>query len=137
MFAELQSTPDDTAESPFDANTESKEAKSENTLDVKEAVETAQKYLKQEQSDRLAQVQIVVYLSRVQCFNLLIDNTSKILNEDEGITKETSYSYFSCKTQVKANTEVLHGRSSYFPRHLTDIHLELPIYCPARRNLTV
>lgn len=114
MFAELQSTPDDTAGSFSDENIESKEAKNENTLDVKEAVETAQKYLKQEQSDRLAQVQIVVYLSRAQCFNLLIDNTSKILNEDEGITKETSYSYFTCKAQVKVNTEVLHGRTAAF-----------------------
>jgi hypothetical protein len=114
LFAELQSTPDDPTESLFDANTETKEAKSENTLDVKEAVETAQKYLKQEQSDRLAQVQIVVYLSRVQCFNLLIDNTSKILNEDEGITKETSYSYFTCKAQVKENTKVIHGRTVAF-----------------------
>ncbi|GAB5591474.1 rab32 [Umbelopsis nana] len=72
LFAELQSTPDDSTASPSSVNIEASAQNSEATLDVKEAVETAQKYLEPEQSDRLAQ----------------------ILYEDEGVVEDKNYIYF-------------------------------------------
>lgn len=83
-------------------NIEASAQNSEATLDVKEAVETAQKYLEPEQSDRLAQVH------NDHPYHTTGTSTSltqffKILYEDEGVVEDKNYIYFRNERKVTAN----------------------------------
>ncbi|CAO3677837.1 unnamed protein product [Umbelopsis ramanniana] len=72
LFAELQKTPDVNDNSPVNANYEVEGKEEKKPMNMKGAVETAQRYLEREKSDRLAQ----------------------ILEEDEDVTSEKNYNYF-------------------------------------------
>ncbi|KAI9286911.1 hypothetical protein BC943DRAFT_217199 [Umbelopsis sp. AD052] len=72
LFAELQKTSDERDDSPVNANYKPEGNEEQKPMDMKGAVETAQRYLEREKSDRLAQ----------------------ILEEDEDVTSEKNYNYF-------------------------------------------
>ncbi|KAI8576554.1 hypothetical protein K450DRAFT_256172 [Umbelopsis ramanniana AG] len=72
LFAELQKTPDEMYDSPVNADYKLEGNEEQKSMDMKGAVETAQRYLEREKSDRLAQ----------------------ILEEDEDVTSEKNYNYF-------------------------------------------
>jgi hypothetical protein len=60
LFAELQNTPDVRDDPLVNANYEIDEKEEQKPMDMKGAVETAQRYLERDKSDRLAQVKNVV-----------------------------------------------------------------------------
>jgi hypothetical protein len=72
-------------------------------MDMKGAVETAQRYLEREKSDRLAQVKHFVTTSALSSSTThqLYFKTEQILEEDEDVTSEKNYNYFGSNIKVR------------------------------------